>query len=136
MATQCRRPDSVDTMRQATLRHRQDQTTPAVYGGPMYCSTVVDSGPPRATAQRVINELAAIRPDLATPTHTNMALLNNAALDLANYSGTALSNDAAKFAADEANYNGTSGSGTVDISHAGAVRADITALRRDCPRHG
>lgn len=102
-------------------------------GGPMDCSTVVDSGPPSVTAQQVIDGLAAVDGSLTMPTQADLTALDNAALDLENYSGTVLSNDAAAFATDASSYSGMSGSGTVDTSRADIVLADIAALQKDCP---
>jgi hypothetical protein len=99
---------------------------PNAQGGPLYCNTVVDSGPPSVTAQKVISGLRAV--DVTSP--ASVPFLDTAALDLANYSGTRLANDAANFVTDE---------GSSDVPpqpvNVSAVQADITALESDCPGH-
>lgn len=87
---------------------------------------MVDPGPPSVTAQQVISGLEAV--NVASP--ASVPVLNTAATDLENYSGTRLANDAANFAADE---------GLSDVPpqpvNVSAVQTDITALKNDCPSH-
>jgi len=102
------------------------------------CSTVVDPGV-NLTAQHVIADLETmllvdgiknIEPG-GTPSVDDTGILDTAALDLANYSGTQLANDASQFVSDEQNYNPSS---PVDDTYASAVQADIRTLLKDCPR--
>lgn len=65
-----------------------------------------------------------------TPSNDDTTILEAAALDLENYSGTQLANDASQFVSDEQNYNP---SGPVDDTYASAVQADIRTLLKDCP---
>src|SRR5215471_11027224 len=107
------------------------------------CSTVVDQGGSELrghnlTAQHVIADLKTmllidgirnIEPS-GTPSTDDATILDAATLDLENYSGTKLANDASQFVSDEQSYNP---SGPVDGSYASAVQRDIRHLLRDCP---
>jgi len=107
------------------------------------CSTVVDPGGnglagTNLTAQHVIADLETmllvdgiknLEPG-GTPSNDDATILEAAALDLENYSGTQLADDASQFASDEQSYNP---SGPVDDTYATAVQADIRALVKDCP---
>jgi hypothetical protein len=108
-------------------------TKPNALGGPLDCNTVVDPGPPSAAAQQVISGLSAVSISPATvPSQTDASILDTASSDLINYSGTRLANDASQFVQDEQSFDP---SGSVEVSLASTVQADITALTRDCPSH-
>jgi predicted small lipoprotein YifL len=107
------------------------------------CSTVVDQGGngltgTNLTAQHVIADLETmlladgirnLEPG-GTPSADDATILDATALDLENYSGTQLANDASQFVSDEQNYDP---SGPVDDTYATVVQADIRALLKDCP---
>jgi hypothetical protein len=113
------------------------------------CSTVVQPGPSdgglrghNLTAQDVIADLEAmmlidgirnVEPG-GTPSRGDSSVLNNAAIDLGNYSGNKLSKDASRYVSDEQNYNPYPDEvGRVDSSYASAVQRDTRRLIRDCP---
>lgn len=100
------------------------------------CSTAVSNG--SLTAQKVIADLEAmllidgiknIVPG-GTSSTDDASILDNAAIDLANYSGSQLANDASQFVSDEQSYNP---SGAVDGAYATAVLRDIRHLLRTAP---
>jgi hypothetical protein len=77
----------------------------------------------------LIDGIRNIEPS-GTPSSDDASILDAAALDLENYSGTRLADDASQFVSDEQSYNP---SGPVDSSYASAVQRDIRHLLRDCP---
>jgi Protein of unknown function (DUF2510) len=113
------------------------------YDDPLTCSTVVDdtgwnSGP--LTERRAIAILdAVLDADLANVTSGNasnsdLRLLDGMAIDMQNYQGSTLSDDAEQFYQDEQSYNpGQTDFGPEDTSYATAMEGDILTLDKDCP---
>lgn len=125
-------------------------SVPAVSGpqpDPLYCSTVVDSDPASSglkgweggdtlTAEQVIAYLVAMEIidgikniSYGTLSADDTTILDGADLDLKNYNGTQLADDANTFASDEESYNP---GGPVDTSYAKPLLADILTLQKDC----
>ena len=110
---------------------------------PLECSTVIDStgwknGP--LTELRAIAFLAGYETHIApainagTLDDTELHTLGGLALDMKNYTGSQLSDDASQFASDEESYSqpGPSG-GPQDTAYALPMLKDILQLVKDCP---
>jgi hypothetical protein len=115
-------------------------TVPATVPAGLTCSAVIDptgykNGP--LTARQQIADLESmelvdglVNLSDGTPSADDTIILDTAALDLENYSGNQLADDAAQFATDE---QGFDPSGPVDVSYGQPVLNDILALIKDCP---
>lgn len=118
--------------------------TGSIDGYLMTCSTVVDSDPSMVglkgsslTAEQIISYLEAlmladgvVNIPAGTPSQTDTTILDAAKMDLENYHGDQLADDAEQFGQDEESYNPD---GPPDTSYASALTSDIAALMKDCP---
>ncbi|MGH3229178.1 MAG: hypothetical protein ACRDOA_11465 [Streptosporangiaceae bacterium] len=118
-------------------------SAPTVPDYSLSCSTVIDStgwnnGPlTEVRAIAIASEVLvadAVNLSAGNASNSDLRLLDAMALEMQNYSGSKLADDANQFASDENSYNpGQTDFGPEDTSYATAMEGDILTLVKDCP---